>query len=112
MVWLGHRYTLNSGAMNYLLALLTVLSGLLMVSNLRYYSFKSINLSRPVSFAYLLLIPLIIAMISLNPPLVLFLLALSYALSGPILWASGRAPRRLALLDDDDHDDDDNEPSV
>ena len=54
-----------------------------------------------VSFAYLLLVPLIIALISIHPPLVLFLLFLTYALSGPVLWFLTRNPARVSLLDDD-----------
>ena len=89
---------------------ITATAGALMVSNLRYYSFKSINLGRKVSFAYLLLVPLIIALISIYPPLVLFLLFLGYAASGPIMWLLSRNPRKLAVLDDTDSDELDDPP--
>lgn len=80
----------------------TATAGALMVSNLRYYSFKSISLAGRVSFAYLLLVPLIIALISIHPPLVLFLLFLGYAASGPVLWFMASEPSRIAVLDDED----------
>ena len=75
-----------------------------MVSNLHYYSFKTINLGRKVSFASLLLVPLIIALISIEPPLVLFLLFFVYAISGPLTWWMARRPSRLATLDDEDEE--------
>jgi CDP-diacylglycerol--serine O-phosphatidyltransferase len=85
----------------------TAAAGALMVSNLRYYSFKNINLSGRVSFAYILLIPLLIALISIEPPLILFLMFLVYAASGPTLWLLGRNPRRLSTLEDEEDDEDD-----
>ncbi|MEL6869860.1 MAG: CDP-diacylglycerol--serine O-phosphatidyltransferase, partial [Pseudomonadota bacterium] len=88
----------------------TATAGALMVSNFRYYSFKGISLGRRVSFAYLLLVPLIIALISIHPPLVLFLLFLGYAASGPVMWLMASEPDRVSILDDAvDADDDDAE---
>ena len=58
----------------------------MMVSRLRYYSFKDINLTGRVSFTYLMIVPLIFMLISVDPPLVLFMLFGSFALSGPALW--------------------------
>ncbi|MFK8051954.1 MAG: CDP-diacylglycerol--serine O-phosphatidyltransferase [Woeseiaceae bacterium] len=104
-VWLSAEYAIGGFSGLVLAFAVTAVAGALMVSNFRYYSFKSINLGSKVSFAYLLLVPLIIALISINPPLVLFLLFLTYASSGPLLWLSGRTPHRLAVLDDDDDED-------
>jgi CDP-diacylglycerol--serine O-phosphatidyltransferase len=64
----------------------TAVAGLLMMSRFSYYSFKQVNLSGRVRFAQLLAIPLTLMVISIDPPIVLFLLALSYASSGPLLW--------------------------
>ena len=71
----------------------TAVAGLLMMSRFRYYSFKEVNLSGRVRFAQLLAIPLTLIAISLDPPIVLFLLALSYAASGPLLWLWRRGRR-------------------
>lgn len=105
-VWLSAEHELGGFGALVAAFVVTATAGALMVSNLRYYSFKSINFGRRVSFAYLLLVPLIIALISIHPPLVLFLLFLGYALSGPALWLLASKPARVSLLDGDDDDDD------
>ncbi len=64
---------------------LTVLIGLLMVSNVRYHSFKQFDLRGKVPFFNILFIVLVIALIAARPSLVLFLLALTYAASGPLV---------------------------
>ena len=64
---------------------LTILIGLLMVSNIRYHSFKQIDLHGKVPFFSVLFIVLIIALVAVRPSLVLFLLALAYAVSGPLM---------------------------
>jgi len=60
-------------------------AGVLMVSNIRYYSFKEINLKGRASFKLLLIATLIIIVIIFKPSAVLFVFFLGYALSGLIL---------------------------
>ena len=62
---------------------LTIAIGLLMVSNIRYHSFKQFDLHGKVPFFSVLSIVLIIALVAVRPSMVLFLLALTYAASGP-----------------------------
>ena len=64
---------------------LTILIGLLMVSNIRYHSFKQFDLHGKVPFFSVLVIVLIIALVAVRPSVVLFLLALVYAASGPLM---------------------------
>ncbi len=64
---------------------LTIVIGLLMVSNIRYHSFKQFDLRNKVPFFTILCIVLSIALIAARPSLVLFLLALTYAASGPLM---------------------------
>ncbi len=64
----------------------TVFSGISMVSNLRYYSFKEINTRKSIPFVALLLIILGFALLTYKPPLVLFLFFVVYALSGYGMW--------------------------
>jgi CDP-diacylglycerol--serine O-phosphatidyltransferase len=71
----------------------TAVAGLLMMSHFRYYSFKEVNLSGRVRFAQLLALPLTLIAISLDPPIVLFVLALGYASSGPAMWLWRRSRR-------------------
>ncbi len=77
----------------------TVYAGLTMVSNAPFYSFKDINLRRSVPFIAVLGVMLVFALVSSDPPLVLFSLFVLYGLSGYV-WAGaggcgiGRPRRR------------------
>lgn len=64
---------------------LTILVGILMVSNVRYHSFKQIDLRGRVPFVAVLIIVCIFVFIASEPPLVLFLLSMVYAVSGPVM---------------------------
>jgi len=64
----------------------TVLAGLTMVSDLRYFSGKDFNLRRSVPFVVILLIVLAFVLVSYSPPEVLFALCVSYSLSGYVAW--------------------------
>lgn len=69
-----------------LAAFVTVFAGVTMVSNVPFYSFKTINFRRSVPFWAVLLIVLGLVIISSKPPLVLFLIFICYALSGYVVW--------------------------
>jgi CDP-diacylglycerol--serine O-phosphatidyltransferase len=85
MVWVGDDFGLRDyrGVM-ILAAVLTVLVALMMVSNIRYRSFKDLDLRGRVPFVAVLLLVLTFAFISIDPPQVLFALFFGYALSGPV----------------------------
>jgi CDP-diacylglycerol--serine O-phosphatidyltransferase len=72
--------------MKWLAWALTVFAGLSMVSDLKYYSGKDINLRSSVPFVVILLIVLAFVLISYSPPEVLFFVALIYGLSGYVIW--------------------------
>ena len=85
-VWMGDTYGLNDGTTILVFSFpLTILAGILMVSNIRYHSFKQFDLRGRVPFVALLIVVLIFVFIASEPPLVLFLMALLYTLSGPVL---------------------------
>jgi CDP-diacylglycerol--serine O-phosphatidyltransferase len=69
-------------------------TGLLMVSRFRYFSFKAAPKSERVPFAWILALLLILVLLAINPPCVLFAVAFVYALSGPILTLWGLRQRR------------------
>ena len=77
---------------------IAVATGVLMVSNVRFYSFKDLDLRSRVPFMAILVVVVLFVLVSSDPPLVLFLGALGYAGSGPIitLWSirKRRAARR------------------
>jgi len=93
MVWLGVEYAIPGASIVLLVATLTILVAALMVSNVRYHSFKQVDLKGRVPFVGILLVVLIFVGISLDPPKVLFLVFFCYALSGPIvtLWSLRKA---------------------
>jgi CDP-diacylglycerol--serine O-phosphatidyltransferase len=76
----------------------TLYAGVTMVTNLPFYSFKEFNLKRAVPFSVMLALVAGLAVVSLRPPVVLFLLCLSYAVSGYVLWGMGTRVRRTPEL--------------
>ncbi len=85
-IWLGDANELYDGTnLVWLTFPLTLAAGILMVSNIRYHSFKQFDLKGRVPFMTVLVLVLILVLIALRPSIVLFLLAFTYALSGPIL---------------------------
>ncbi len=66
-------------------AALTVFAGLSMVSNFKYYSFKSVNMRKSVPFFVIFLFALFFIFVAQNPPLHLFLLFFGYCLSGYVM---------------------------
>jgi CDP-diacylglycerol--serine O-phosphatidyltransferase len=71
-----------------------VFAGLTMVSNVRYWSFKTINLKKSVPFVAVVLIAAVVALLSWQPPAVLFALFVGYAVSGYVLVAWRMLRRR------------------
>ncbi len=63
----------------------TLFAGLLMVSNVRYHSFKGINWRSKVPFVTILMFVFVLVFVSAEPALVLFIIFFVYALSGPLL---------------------------
>lgn len=87
-VWVGNDYQLSGPVLNWGAIVLTILAGVLMVSNVRYYSFKTLDLKGKVPFVAMLVVVLIFVLISIDPPQVLWSVFLLYALSGPVLTVS------------------------
>lgn len=94
VVWLSTKYEFVGATAFAFAFLATAMAGALMVSNFAYYSGKDFNLGERIPFAYLLLIPAVFMLISLDPPMVLFCLFFLYALSGPVLSGYRLARRR------------------
>lgn len=84
LVWVGVEYGANGNDYGVIVALVTGVSGLLMVSNFKYNSFKEVNWNGKVPFVALLIIMLIFVVVATEPALVLFLVFALYALAGPI----------------------------
>ncbi|MGB1800507.1 MAG: CDP-diacylglycerol--serine O-phosphatidyltransferase [Gammaproteobacteria bacterium] len=86
MIWCGEEYALIGETTSLVFCLpVTIAVGLLMVSNIRYHSFKELDLKGRVPFFAVLIIVLVFVLIAMKPPLVLFALAATYGVSGPVL---------------------------
>ena len=85
LVWLGTEYVLTGTVLDFTALGLTVVAAVLMVSNIRYHSFKELDLRGRIRFVSMIAIVVALALVSLEPPLVLFTLFASYAASGPVL---------------------------
>lgn len=78
----------------YLGAGITILCGLLMVSNIRYYSFKEFD-SKKASFRFLLIVILSLIILVSKPNVILFTGFFVYLLSGPVITIIGLNRNRL-----------------
>ncbi len=70
---------------------LTLFAGLTMVTNTPYYSFKDLSVRRSAPFAALVLAVLLIAVVSIEPATMLFVLFVVYALSGYVVYGWRKA---------------------
>ncbi len=96
MIWVGVDFDIDGRHVAWLACLLTVVSAGLMVSNVRYKSFKDLDLKGRVPFVAVLAIVLVFVFISIHPPNTLFGLALVYTLSGPFMTLTGLRHRRAS----------------
>jgi len=87
-IWLMEESQVSGDAAVYGLLAVTLFSGLLMVSNIRYHSFKELNFTGKVPFVVAVIVMLVLALVYAAPPLVLFIVCLAYALSGIALTIS------------------------
>ena len=92
-LWLAsdNKIPVDDYGLPWVAAFMTLYAGLTMVSNVPFYSFKTINLRRSVPFTVIFLIVLGFVLISFDPPIVLFLLFVAYGLSGYVYWICGRS---------------------
>lgn len=92
-VWVGSDYGIGGAALVVPVFILTVVAGVLMVSNVRFQSFKNLKFGERVPFRYILVMVVGLVLIMIKPPLILFLGFLAYALSGPVQLCSRRLRR-------------------
>ena len=86
------------GDFSWLMFAVTLFAGLSMVTNTPYYSFKDWGGKRSVPFVVLVLAALLLAVVSVEPPTVLFLLFVGYALSGYAVYAWRKAKGQHASI--------------
>jgi CDP-diacylglycerol--serine O-phosphatidyltransferase len=97
-VWVCHDLELVGRnlptELSVLVGLLTAIVGFLMIANFPYYSFKGIDLRDRVPFVVMIAVVLIFGLITLDPPSILLVGFLVYAMSGPVTQGMKRRKRR------------------
>ncbi len=113
IVWLGVEYQVNGQHIGILIGIITIVAGLLMVTNFRYHSFKEVDWKGKVNFIVVLLIVLVFVIVAASPAELLTAIFVLYACSGPI--TTFRSVKQLKLehvVGDDDSDADSDEGSA
>ena len=96
-VWTCHDNGLSGEELRWLALGVTVAAALLMVSRLRYYSFKSGGpRSDRIPFLGIIIVLAVLVAIAIDPPSVLLAIGVLYALSGPV-YSVWRRMRKLPV---------------
>lgn len=90
MVWMGTEFDISGRRISIIVAFIIVILGILMVSRIKYYSFKEIDFKDHVPFVAVLLMVLVFSIIAWDPPIVLFTMFSLYAASGPFMYLRSR----------------------
>jgi CDP-diacylglycerol---serine O-phosphatidyltransferase len=90
-IWLMTELDIEAARVAWPMFLLALYSGLTMVSNVPFYSFKDVQMKKSVPFVVLVLIALGIAVINIHPPIVLFGVFIVYGFSGYAVYAWRKA---------------------
>ncbi len=90
-IWLMNDYGAKGYEMVWVMFAIALYAGLTMVTNVPFYSFKDIGMKKSVPFVVIVLIALGIAVINIDPPVVLFVLFCVYGLSGYALYGWRKA---------------------
>jgi CDP-diacylglycerol--serine O-phosphatidyltransferase len=93
-VWACFDNGISGGAVAMIALPLIVFAGLMMVSNVSYYSFKDIDFHNKVPFMAMLVVVMIFVFASIDPPITLFGCFMIYALSGPVISLIRRFKKR------------------
>lgn len=93
-VWIMDDYAIDPSGVRWFAWAITMFAGLTMVSNVKFYSFKAINLKRSVPFVAVLMIVIVITLIAYHPSW-LFAAFVVYGFSGYIgsAWMAMRRRR-------------------
>lgn len=85
-IWICTDLGVRGSEVTWLMFAVALYSGLTMVTNVPFYSFKDIGMKRSVPFVVIVLIALGIAIINLDPPTVMFGIFVAYGLSGYVVY--------------------------
>ncbi|MFT7325329.1 MAG: CDP-diacylglycerol--serine O-phosphatidyltransferase [Rhodoferax sp.] len=86
-IWLMTDLDINRSNLTWPMFALALYSGLTMVTNVPFYSFKDVQMKKSVPFVVIVLIALAIAVINIDPPIIMFSLFVLYGFSGYGVYA-------------------------
>ncbi|HSV50563.1 MAG TPA: CDP-diacylglycerol--serine O-phosphatidyltransferase [Burkholderiaceae bacterium] len=90
-IWIMTELGIKGSDVSWPMFVLALYSGLTMVTNVPFYSFKDVQMKKSVPFVVIVLIALGIAVINIHPPTVLFGLFVIYGVSGYVIYGWRRA---------------------
>jgi CDP-diacylglycerol--serine O-phosphatidyltransferase len=88
-LWASSELNMDGKTVQFVTPFLTILAGGLMVSRVRYFSFKAGPKSDKVPFYWIPLVMLVLVALYLDPAIVLLCIASLYVISGPLLTLWG-----------------------
>jgi CDP-diacylglycerol--serine O-phosphatidyltransferase len=104
-IWFFVDQGVEGSSVQWLILLETVLLGILMFSQIRYFSGKTWSFAERVPSAWIFVLVLFIVLLAMDPPTVLMTLGIVYVISGVVItfigrrnWKSKRAERMAARL--------------
>ena len=86
MIWVFNDYQVRGGEVKWFAAAVTIYAGITMVSNVKFYSGKDINLRRAMPFSFAIVFVIALLLVSIEPPIVLWGVMLAYGVSGYVMW--------------------------
>ncbi len=89
LIWCSYEVELTS-ELAFLVAAVTALAGFLMVSNFHYRGLKELDLKGKVPFVVIFSVVMGLIVVIIDPPRILFIFALVYSFSAPVLWLKGK----------------------
>jgi CDP-diacylglycerol---serine O-phosphatidyltransferase len=90
-IWVATDLGIEGSSVAWPMFALALYAGLTMVTNVPFYSFKDVNMKRSVPFAVIVLIALGIAVINIDPPIVICGVFLLYGFSGYVIYGWRKA---------------------
>lgn len=105
-VWTMEKFDKSGIDVQFITPVIAIVAGLLMVSNVRYFSFKAWPLSDKVPFIWIPAALLVFVALAVDTARVLFGIAVLYVISGPILtlWGLRRWREQRALRGSENSD--------
>lgn len=97
-VLLFHRFGGTGTTKHVTILIMIYVLSFLMVSTIKYYSFKQVELFRKMKFNMLVIVVLLFILIAAEPSIAFFLMVLCYVFSGPFitLWLRKKHQREVA----------------